>query len=144
MSAVASIALFDALATPVSHTFIPLGQDKNGVWWFEDQSPAFTLGYNRLSLQLTRTSIAQPGQNSGQRVNRVKLGIHTPKLETLGTADNGIQPPPTLAYTPRCNIEYILSERTALQDRKDLLKYSANLPLNAQVDAMVTLLQSIY
>jgi len=144
MSAVASIALNDAQTTPVAHTFIPLGQDKNGVWWFEDQSASYTLGYNRLSLQLVRSAIAAPGTNSGTRVNRVKLGIHTPKLETLGTSDNGLTPPPTLAYVPRFNGEFILSERAIKQDRDDLLAYAVGALGNSQLIAMVSTLQSIY
>jgi hypothetical protein len=144
VSAVATITINDGQATPVAHNFIPLGQDKNGVWWFEDQSPSFTLGYNRISVGISRTAIGSPGANSGNRVNRVKLGIHTPKLETLGTADNGIIPPPTLAYIPRVNLEFILSERAVLQDRKDVLAYAVNLLANTQVVAMVQTLQPIY
>lgn len=144
MSAVANIVLSDAQATPVVHTFIPLGPDRNGVWWFEDQSASNAIGYNRISLALTRAALASQGQSSQERVNRVKLGIHTPVLETLGTADNGITPPPTIAYVPRCNIELIMNERSSLQNRKDLRKYAQFLMAETQVVSMVESLQSVF
>lgn len=144
MSAVASIVLADALATPVNHTFLPLGPDANGVWWFEDQSPTNAIGYNRISLQLVRTGAPSIGASSQNRVNRVKIGVHTPVLETLGTADNGITPPPTLAFVPRMTCEFIMSERSSLQNRKDLRKFGQNLLGNQQVIDMVESLQNVY
>lgn len=144
MSAVTNILLSDALVTPVVHTFIPLGSDTNGVWWFEDQSAANAIGFNRISLQLSRSALAKQGQSSGERVNRVKIGIHTPVLETIGTADNGITPPPTVAYIPRCNIEFIMNERSTAQNRKDLRKYAQFIVADTTVVAMVELLQNTY
>jgi len=144
MSAVTSIVLNDAQATPVAHTFLPLGPDANGVWWFEDQSGASPIGYNRISMKLTRPQNAAPGSDSGNRVSRVSVGIHTPVLETLGNNSAGITPPPTVAYIARCNIEFILPERSSLQNRKDIRKYADFLLAETQLTAMVETLQSIY
>jgi len=144
MSAVSSIALDDAQATPVSHTFVPIGPDKTGTWWFEDQSVNSPIGYNRISLQLTRPQNPAPGSNASSRVSRVKLGIHTPKLETLGTNDAGYTPAPTIAYIPRCSIEFILPDRSELLDRKDVRKYAYGLLADSQVVAMVETLQNVY
>jgi len=144
MSAVANIVLNDAQATPVAHTFIPLGPDKNGAWWFEDQSAANSIGYYRISMQLSRAALASQGQSSQERVNRVKIGIHIPVLETTGTADNGLLPPPTVAFVPRCNIEFIMNERSTLQNRKDLRKFAQNLLADAQVLGMVESLQNVF
>jgi len=144
MSAVASIALFDAQATPVSHTFIPIGPDTNGTWWWEDQSAVSSIGYNRISMFLKRAQNPAPGSNSGSRVNRVSVGVHTPKLETLSNNSAGLTPPPTVAYIPRCNVEFILPDRSVLQDRKDLRKYVDFLMAEAQLTAMVETLQNVY
>lgn len=144
MSAVANIVLNDAQATPVAHTFIPLGPDSTGVWWFEDQTGVASLGYNRISVQLIKPSAASAGTDSSKRVNRIKLGIHTPKMETLSNNSAGLTPPPTVAYIPRCNIELICSERSILQDRKDLRKYAQFLLADTQVVSAAELLQSIY
>jgi hypothetical protein len=145
MSAVANIVLNDGQATPVSHTFIPLGPT-DGVWWFEDQSSGTSsLGFDRISLQLIRVNGQAAGTSStANRVNRVKMTIHTPTLETLGTSDTGIQPPPTVAYVDRCHIEFILAERDIEQEREDLRVYARGLLDNAQVVAMIEKLQAIY
>lgn len=144
MSAVTSIVLDDAQATPVAHTFLPLGPDQAGAWWFEDQSGTSAIGYNKISLQLVRPKNAAPGSNSGDRVSRIKIGIHTPKLESLSTSDSGLTPPPTVAYVPRFTAEFIVSERSSLQDRKDLRKFADFLMAEAQVTAMVELLQNVF
>ncbi len=144
MGAVANIVLADAQATPVNHTFIPLGTDTKGVWWYEDQTGSASIGYNRISLQLVRAGNPAPGSNSRERMNRVKIGIHTPILETLGTADSGITPPPTVSYVNRVNIEYVLPEQNNLQNRKDLRKYAQFLQADAQVIGMIENLQNVY
>jgi hypothetical protein len=144
MTAVASIVLNDAQATPVSHTFVPLGPDKNGVWWFEDQSASSAIGYGRISLFLSRAAIATAGQNSGQRMNRVQIGIWTPKLETLGTSDNGLTPPDTVAYVPRVNVDFTFPDRALAQDRDDLRVYVGSIVGNSMVHNMITNLLNIY
>jgi hypothetical protein len=144
MAAVVSIVLNDAQATPVAHTFIPLGPDQTGKWWFEDQTGSSAIGYNRISLELVRAQNPAPGSNAGDRMNRVKIGVHTPKLETLGTNDSGLTPPATVAYIPRVNVEFLLPDRATLQDRKDIRKYCDFLMAEAQVTAMVELLQGVY
>lgn len=145
MAAVANIVLADALATPVNHTFIPLGPDSNGVWWFEDQSGSSALGNNRLSISLVRSSAPVNGLVSrSDRVNRVKIALYCPTLETLGTNDAGVTPPPTVAYVNRANIEFSLAERNTLQNRKDLRKFAQFVIADTQVIAMVETLQGIY
>jgi len=145
MAAVANIVLADAQATPVNHTFIPLGPDANGVWWFEDQSASQALGYSRISLKLTRAPVGSNGTvGQSNRVNRVQMGIHLPVLETLGTNDAGVTPPPTVSYVNRANLELILPERNTLQNRKDLRKYAQFLLVDAQVVAMAESLQAVY
>jgi hypothetical protein len=145
MAAVSSIVLADALGTPVNHTFLPLGPDTNGVWWFEDQSQATPIGYWRISLQLKRTPPAGNGQQaSSDRVNRVVARMHMPFLETLGTNDAGMTPPPTVSYVERSSQEFVLAERDSLQNRKDLRKMSQNLLANAQVVDMIENLINVY
>jgi hypothetical protein len=141
-----NIVLADALATPVNHTFVPIGPDANGVFWFEDTSPngaAASLGSWRISVQLKRPPVAQAGVAAQGRTFRAVIGLHEPILETLGTNTvSGIPPSPTVAYIPRCLAEYILPDRASLQNRKDLRKMSANLFAEAQMIALVeTLVQ---
>lgn len=145
MGAVANIALYDAAGSPVLHTFIPIDYDaKSGAWWFEDQTGTNAIGFNRISLQLSKPLPPAPGTSSKDRVIRVKLTIHTPSLETLGTNDAGITPAPTVAYIPRVIIEFVVPERASLQQRKDIRKYAEKLIADAQVVSMIETLANIY
>lgn len=145
MAQAANIVLADAQATPVNHTFIPLGPDKNGVQWFEDQSQTNAIGYWRISAELKRTMNPAAGaSSSNERVNRIKLALHEPVLETLGTADNGLTPPPTVAFVVRTYIEAVLPERCSLQNRKDIRKMSVGLLADAQIISMIENLIPVY
>lgn len=145
MAQAANIVLADAQATPVNHTFVPLGPDANGVWWFEDQSGASPIGYNRISLSLSRPMNGSAGESSTGRVARVKIGIHTPKLENVSNSTvSGVAPAPTLSYIPRVNVEFILPERSALQDRKDIRKYCQFLMENTAIINAVETLQNVW
>lgn len=145
MAAASNIVLADGQATPVNHTFVPLGPDANGVWWFEDQSAAVPLGNNRLSVELKRPMGGRQGEDASKRVVRVKVGIHTPKLETVSNNTvSGIAPAPTISYVPRVNIEFILPERSAVQDREDIRLFASSVLLNAHVIAAVETLQGIW
>lgn len=145
MSAVAAIVLADAQGSPVNHTFTPLGPDANGIWWFEDQSASTPVGYPRISLSLKRTAPAGNGQAAtSNRVNRCTMTINLPVLETLGTNDAGMTPPPTVAYVERAKIEIVMAERDLLQNRKDLRKYAQFLLANAQVVDMAENLINVY
>lgn len=143
MGAVATIALNDGLATPVSHSFIPLYQDK-GVWWFEDQSASTPLGYNRLSIQFVRAGNPAPGSDASGRVNRVKIGFHCPRLATLGTNDAGLTPPPTVQYVNRSMTEFIISDQSTAQEREDIRLYTMNVLANASLVSMIESLQGLY
>jgi hypothetical protein len=145
MAQAVAIVLADAQATPVDHTFVPVGPDRNSVWWFEDQSQPSPIGFWRISAQLVRTSPAGNGQSaSSNRVNRIVLGLHEPVLETLGTNAAGITPPPTVSYVNRSNQEFILPERNTKAQRQDLRKMSMNLLAITQIVAMIEDLQGLY
>jgi hypothetical protein len=135
--AASNIVLADAQGTPVNHTFVPMGPDKNGLFWFEDSSQASPIGYWRVSFELKRPPIAVAGQNSKDRTYRVKVALHEPVLETLSNSTvSGIQPAPTIAYASRGFVEYVFPERTSLQNRKDLRKMLYNLLNETQCVAL--------
>ncbi len=143
--AASNIVLADAQGTPVNHTFVPLGPDKDGVFWFEDQSQASPVGYWRISYQLKRPPVAQAGQTSAQRTYRAVIGLHEPILENVtNNTVSGIAPAPTVSYVPRCFTEYVMPERSSLQNRKDLRKMNANLHAEAQLVSLVESLTMPY
>lgn len=143
--AAVNIVLADAQGTPVNHTFVPLGPDKDGVFWFEDQSQASPIGFWRISYQLKRPPPGATGQSSSQRTYRAAIGLHEPILENVtNNTVSGIAPAPTIAYSPRCFVEYVMPERTALLDRKNLRKMTWNLQNEAQLIALVENLVTPY
>lgn len=145
MALAVNIVLADAQATPVNHTFIPLGPDKAGVFWFEDQSQSSPIGYWKISIESKRPGPASVGANSSSRVIRVKVGIHQPVLETISNSTvSGVAPAPTVSYIPRSFTEYLIPERATLLDRQNARKMNANLQANAQVVAIVETLASLW
>lgn len=143
-----NIVLADAQATPVNHTFVPMGPDEKGIFWFEDSSAngaTAAIGSWRISAELKRPPPAGPGVSSANRTFRAVVGLHEPVLETLGTNTvSGIPPSPTVAYVPRCFAEFVLPERATLQNRKDLRKMVALLLAEAQMTALVETLVRPY
>lgn len=138
MPTLSNIVLADALATPVSHTFKPIGLDRDNVLWAVDQSQANAVGYWRISIEIKQPAAPKQGESSANRTYRVRVGLHEPVLETAGdSSSSGIIPAPTVAYIPRCFSEWILPERCNLQNRKDLWKMAKDLMANAQVQDMV-------
>lgn len=145
MPQAANIVLADAQGTPVNHTFVPLGPDKNGVFWFEDQSQANSLGFWRISVEVKRPSLATSGQSADNRSNRVRVGLHEPALANITNSTvSGVEPAPTLAYVMRSFSEFVMPERGSLQNRKDLRKMTSNLVSNSLIVDVVENLQLIY
>ena len=149
MPAVGNLVLANGEASPVNHTFAPLGLDsKTGIRWFEDQSPRVSatssLGYPRIGVTTKREAEVVTGQSSRNTVSRVTLTIALPQLETLGTSSSGFTPAPTIAYVDRAKVEFILSSRDQLADRKDALAFAKNLLGHATVTDLVQNLSAIY
>lgn len=138
MAAIAALTLADGKATPVNHTFSPENIDAAGVAKYKDRSGGIALGYPTVSI-----GIRQPSKSS--RLYRVTVKIATPILEvTSPSTSTGIQPAPTLAYTPLFTGEFVLSERSTLAERKDLLAYVKNMLANAVVTSAVHDFESVY
>lgn len=138
MTVATNIVLADALGTPVNHTFVPMGPDSDGVFWFVDQSQANAIGFWRISVKIKQPpqSVAS-GQSSAVRNYRITVGLHEPVLETLSNNSSGLTPAPTVAYVPKSVTEYVISERSTLQNRKDLRKMTGNLQLNSNIEVAV-------
>lgn len=134
MSDASNIVLADAQATPVNHTFIPVGRDKNGVFWYEDQSQTNTVGFWRVSIDLKKPPVAVSGDSAAGRTARAVIGLHEPVLENVSNSTvSGILPAPTVAYVPRSITEYVLPERSTLLDRQNLRKMNHLLQNHADV-----------
>lgn len=132
MAAATNIVLADAQATPVNHTFIPLGPLNNWDMVFEDQSRPSPVGFWRIYVRLKRPTEKMASGNVA-----VTLSLQEPVLETISVAASGLTQAPTVAYVPRCDVEFRVSNRSTLQDRKDLRKMAALLLADAQIIPVV-------
>jgi hypothetical protein len=137
MATATNIVLADAQATPVNHTFVPLGKDDKGVFHYVDQSASNEIGYWRVTVEIIKPPLARAGESSATRVSRVKVTLSEPVLETLSNNAAGYTPAPTVAYIPRVVTEYVLHERCSLQNRKDIRKMNYLLHNHADIIAVV-------
>lgn len=126
MAAISTIVLNDAAATPVAHTFKPARQGligNNSIADFEDRdaNTGVPVGFYRVSTEFSRPS-------NDRKSYRVKLKLSTPVLEvTSNSTVSGIAPAPTVSYTPLCQIEFVVPERSTLQVRKNLRMFAYQL-----------------
>lgn len=145
MPALASITINDGQATPVAHTFNPVGPDKNGVQFYHDQSGGIAIGFPSISLDLKVPGQAIPGQSSkASRVYRASFKMILPILEVTTSSATGIEPAPTKAYDLTVKGEFILPERSTLDNRKDILAYARNLLATTVISALVHNLEKVY
>jgi len=139
MAIATNIALFDAQAIPVSHTFVPLGPQGNFDMVWEDQSQTSPNGYWRIGVSQKRSN----GKVASGAIKTV-ITLLEPVLEAIAPAASGLTQPPTVAYVPTCRTEYLVSERSSLEVRKHLRKMNANLQAEAQITAWVESLIPAY
>lgn len=145
MPQLVAITLADAQGTPVNHVFNPTGRDQKGINWLVDTSQSNAVGYWRISIETVQPAAPAAGTSADGRTYRVKVGLHEPVLETNGDSSmSGILPAPRVAYVPRGFLEFVLPERSSLQNRKDLYKMLSNLADNSQIKSAVEDLVTFY
>jgi hypothetical protein len=142
MGQASNIVLADAQATPVNHTFVPVGPRKDGFILFEDMSATSPIGFNMIAVRMRR--VKQGSSNAAQSTTRINIELRTPKLETLATNSSGFTPPPTVAYVPVADVSFAISDRSVLQDRKDIRKFLHLLLNEAQIVNMIENQVAIY
>jgi hypothetical protein len=143
MPQISSIVINDGAATPVAHTFSPIGRDEKGIFWFEQTTPTPVnpLGAKRIGYSQTRVLDANK-QLTG--ISRATYTLSLPTLETVSNNSAGIPPPPTLAYKEVMRISFDLPERSTTQERKDTRVLTANFMAHAMLIANVDTLQPSY
>lgn len=127
MSAIANVVINDGQATPVAHTFAPVTIDAQGVAKWADRSNGISVGFPTLSYSLKSPSGNSKSYKLTAKATLPVLDVTSPSTST------GIQPAPTVGYTLIANMEFVLPERSSLQDRKNLLAYARNFLANAAV-----------
>lgn len=143
MPQIAAVTINDGAATPVAHTFNPIGRDANGVFWWEQVTPApiNKLGAKRIGYKQTRELDAKR-QLTGNSI--VQYSITVPTLETLANNSAGITPPPTISYREVARGSFEVAERSTTQERKDTRVLLANLLAHAMVVSNLDNLEPSY
>lgn len=137
-----NIAIADAQATPVVHTFNAIGflPQEPDVFLFEDRLPGSYIGFWRVKASVIRPTKMMP---SASQNLKVKIQLSIPKLETLGNSAMGITPPDTLAYVPMVDVTYTLPERCSQLDRDNLNKMLPLLLADTQIQSLIRSYQRI-
>lgn len=132
MAALGNLTLTDAAATPVNHTYYPQPDTNNvGLARWVDRASGIALGFPFVTLWMRRPSPAT-------RSWKVTAKVSMPVLEvTSPSTASGIQPAPTLAYTLIANVDFVLPERSTLQERKDLLAIFKDYMSDAVITAAI-------
>lgn len=132
MAAIGTVIINDGAATPVAHTFSPVGINSDNVAFWDDRSPAFPVGFNALS-----ASLRKPNTGSGAKNYKAQLKLVLPTLEVGTTV-------PTKAYDMLATVEFVMPQQGTLQNRKDLYALLKNAISHATFKALVEDLENVY
>lgn len=135
MGSITTIVVPDAAATPVNHTFSPVKVNGDSAVMLEKSSTS-SLGYWPLTLQ-QRSPVA--GQT--EKLYRTKINLAIPIIYT--EVINGVNRP-SLGYTMRANVEFVIPADATLQNRKDLRKLVVGILNDASTVAMVEQQENLY
>lgn len=130
MATLASITINDGQATPVAHTFVPLGpvgQDATAL--LLDKTGGIAIGYPKLqySLRAPLNKVNAGLASKADRVYRARIKIDLPTMESTSAATGtGIPPAPTVAYIHTVDCTFTLPERGTLAERKNLRAFIRN------------------
>lgn len=134
----ANVTLTDAAGTPVNHVFKPAQSGNDGLIIWRDSNEAIFAGQAVLS-------VSQRLASRNSKATKVAWKLVTPVLEqTSPSTSTGIQPAPTVAYSPIATIEFVIPDRASLQERKDLLAMIRDLCAEAIVTSQVQDIEMIW
>ena len=139
MPGIGNVTINDGAATPAAHTFAPVGI-QGIVASYADRSGGIPVGYPTLDV-----SLRSPSGQSREKMYLATVRIKTPILDvTSPSTATGIQPAPSVGYTPIAELKFWLPERSTLQNRKDLRAFAKNIMADAVVTAVVETLENVY
>jgi len=138
MAALGNLTINDGVSAA---TFGPEARDPSQgtvSWVARDANPPLT--WRRLMTRMSTPSVLRSAGQAASRVYKVMVNLELPAMETLGTADNGYQPPPTVAYVTRAKLEFFLPERADSSDRAKVLAALISALGQSQVAEQITIL----
>lgn len=132
-----AIAVFDGQTTPVAHYFGPEYKNALEASWV-DRVTGLSVAFPRI-----KTNHTLAGRN--QPLNKVRVRITVPELETVsGADDGGYQPAPKLAFTETGDLQFVFHERASKQQRKNARMYMANFLQTPAAEAMIDNLEPAF
>jgi hypothetical protein len=138
MAVRANVTLTDAAGTPVNHVFKPTQVGSDGIIGWRDSNQSIYAGQAVLTC-------SQRLASRNAKATKVAWKLQTPVLEvTSPSTSSGIQPAPTVAYTPIATLEFVMPDRASQQERKDLLAMLRDLIDEAIVTSQVHDLEMIW
>lgn len=139
MSAIAPIAIDDGQGTPVTHTYNPIQAVDPATYSRNGDTSVPVIGQEGIMLSL------KMGANTSEAVNRAKVTLRVPVLETPdGGSSSGYVAPPRVAYYLQATVDVFLPNRSTAAQRKDLRVLLSNLLLNSQVVSLVDTMERPY
>lgn len=139
MSAIAPIAIVDGQSTPVTHTFNPVQSVDPATFKRNGDTAVPVVGQEQVLLSL------KVGNNSSDSVNRARVTLRIPVLETPGGGTpSGYVAPPKVAYYLQATVDMFLPNRCTAAQRKDLRILMSNLLLNSQVVGLIDTMERPY
>lgn len=131
-----NIVLNDGAATPVAHTFAP--ETISGtIAKYADRAGGIPIGYNSLWIDV------RPAKGNG--IWKESVTLIAPILEqTSPSTASGIQPAPTVAYYSTFKGDWMYSNRSTLQNRKDHKAFVKNFNGHATHDSIVENMEGVY
>lgn len=130
MATRANIVIADGAATPLSHTFVPLGKPNGNEYDFYVERVS---GKPEFQSEI-RVKTQQPSRQ-GQPY-KVFITMIQPKTVTVNSVE-------TLDRQSRIDLTVTVSGRSVTQDRKDLRVLLTNLLSNAQIIGVIDNLETI-
>lgn len=138
MAAIAPLTLADGQATPVNHTFSPVGKDALGVAKWVDRSSGIAIGYPTVSLLVQEPVRGSTNYKVTRKVVLPVLAVTSPSTST------GIQPAPTKAYE-LTSIRIDLIPQQAIDSvKKDFYAYCKNFDLHSVNSAAVITQEGVW
>lgn len=115
MAQIANLVLADGQATPVNKTFTAKRADALLAVW-KDQTSGIAIGFPSITMSL----------KDANQATHVETRVSLPVLEVVSGSDGGYTPSPKVAYTMLAKQQFVLPNRSTLQNRKDIRAFARN------------------
>lgn len=127
MASAANIVVFDGSSTPVSHTIVPIGQEKT------PDLGAVALWREMIATipQMANVRVSTFTKKLKSGIERVELRVEMPIMEQANNANAlGYTAPPKIAHIPQLSIVGFFNERCTEEERLRIKQLLANLLAN--------------